>query len=330
MMKVYKISKDKLKAYLSYLLNKGYSIYGPVKTTSGDVIFSKIEDPEHFVDEKSTNGPKSVVFPEREIIFRYREGKIIEEKSDERRILFGTRTCEIEGFRMLDDVLLKGKYKDISYERKRSNSIIVNFACTKACKYGFCTTFQGPKLKNGFSLQFIDIGDDYLVEAMNEELIVPEYFTEASEEDIKKAEENINNVYKEMEQLPIKDIEKKIKFNDEIWNKLGNYCINCGACNYSCPTCFCFDVYDVKIGNEILRIREWDSCLLEGFSRLAGFNNPRKDNASRLIQRFYHKLVYHKLNYGYYLCTGCGRCIEQCPVNIDIRDVIKYFSGGEL
>lgn len=231
---------------------------------------------------------------------------------------------------MLDDVLLRGKYKDVFYENRRNNVRIVNFACSHACKYGFCTTLQGPKLNGGFSVQFIDIGDYYLAEIENEEFIVPELFKEANEEDIKKAEENVNQVFKEMEALPVKNIEKKIRYNDELWKKLGSYCINCGACNYSCPTCFCFDVHDVNIGGEILRIREWDSCMLEGFSRLTGFNNPRKNNSDRLIQRFYHKLVYHKQNYCYYLCTGCGRCIEQCPVDIDIREVIKYFGHGEV
>jgi ferredoxin len=28
-------------------------------------------------------------------------------------------------------------------------------------------------------------------------------------------------------------------------------------------------------------------------------------------------------NYDEHLCTGCGRCVVVCPVNLDIREVIK-------
>jgi ferredoxin len=38
----------------------------------------------------------------------------------------------------------------------------------------------------------------------------------------------------------------------------------------------------------------------------------------------------HKFNYfvdvfGEIACVGCGRCIRSCPVNLDIRDIIKRF-----
>jgi L-lactate utilization protein LutB len=39
-------------------------------------------------------------------------------------------------------------------------------------------------------------------------------------------------------------------------------------------------------------------------------------------QRFMHKLCYGPKNQGKFLCTGCGRCLAVCPVNIEITDVI--------
>jgi len=36
-----------------------------------------------------------------------------------------------------------------------------------------------------------------------------------------------------------------------------------------------------------------------------------------------HKYSYFVDNYDEFLCTGCGRCILVCPVNLDIREVIK-------
>jgi predicted aldo/keto reductase-like oxidoreductase len=31
---------------------------------------------------------------------------------------------------------------------------------------------------------------------------------------------------------------------------------------------------------------------------------------------------------GYFACTGCGRCIEACPGDIDIREAMKGLVNG--
>ena len=36
-----------------------------------------------------------------------------------------------------------------------------------------------------------------------------------------------------------------------------------------------------------------------------------------------HKYSYYPENYGEILCTGCGRCVMVCPVNLDIREVLR-------
>jgi len=34
-------------------------------------------------------------------------------------------------------------------------------------------------------------------------------------------------------------------------------------------------------------------------------------------------------NEGMYSCVGCGRCIEKCPMNLNIVKVIKALGEGE-
>jgi sulfhydrogenase subunit beta (sulfur reductase) len=44
----------------------------------------------------------------------------------------------------------------------------------------------------------------------------------------------------------------------------------------------------------------------------------------RVRQRFMHKLKYFVDKYDQgIMCVGCGRCVRQCPVNIDIRKVLR-------
>jgi len=40
-------------------------------------------------------------------------------------------------------------------------------------------------------------------------------------------------------------------------------------------------------------------------------------------QRVMHKFRYFVANHGQVACVGCGRCVRECPVNLDIRAVIK-------
>jgi Fe-S oxidoreductase len=36
-----------------------------------------------------------------------------------------------------------------------------------------------------------------------------------------------------------------------------------------------------------------------------------------------HKFAYLPENVGLYGCVGCGRCIQSCPVQLDIRQVLQ-------
>lgn len=118
-------------------------------------------------------------------------------------------------------------------------------------------------------------------------------------------------------------------FNDSFWMKVSERCLSCRACAYVCPTCRCFDVRDELLpsgnGRSLYeRIRCWDSCAGPVYRRVAGGHNPRDMKGERLRNRFYCKFHYYPEQYGPLACTGCGRCIDVCPVNIDISEVLGY------
>ena len=51
---------------------------------------------------------------------------------------------------------------------------------------------------------------------------------------------------------------------------------------------------------------------------------PRPTQLERFRQRFMHKLVYFPANNdGVYGCVGCGRCLQKCPIHMNIAKVIK-------
>jgi ferredoxin len=34
------------------------------------------------------------------------------------------------------------------------------------------------------------------------------------------------------------------------------------------------------------------------------------------------KFYYYPQEYGTIACTGCGRCVDRCPVNIDLTEIV--------
>jgi ferredoxin len=108
------------------------------------------------------------------------------------------------------------------------------------------------------------------------------------------------------------------------WADVEFACINCGTCTFLCPTCWCFDIQDETFGLSGVRMRNWDSCMFPLFTLHASGHNPRGKKHQRVRQRFMHKLKYFVDKYGIGVaCVGCGRCVQHCPVNIDIRQVCQ-------
>ncbi len=104
-------------------------------------------------------------------------------------------------------------------------------------------------------------------------------------------------------------------------------CLSCRICAYVCPTCRCFAVRDEALPTpgQFERIRCWDSCAGENYRRIAGGHKPRAAKGERLRNRFLCKFYYYPEQYGLdgtVACTGCGRCVDACPVNIDITEVL--------
>ena len=300
---IYKIKKDLIPKYIDYLISK-YEVWGP-KNVGRDLVFSKLNNGNEFVDGRTLLGPKEIIFPPLQKIATTLEKEII---------IFGVKSCDLMGYRMLDDVLSIDKH----YSESRKMVHFFNFVCTTPCEYGFCTTFYGPRLDD-YEMQFTDIGNYYIVESKGNEFI-NEMFENANKDDSLILDNILKEFYKKMPKLNIEGLKDRMRWDDPKYGEFAKRCISCGACNFACPTCFCFDTFD-----DDSLYKEWDSCILSGFTRMAGGANPRPTLDLRLRQRFMHKLKYHYENFSYYLCTGCGRCIETCPVKIDIRE----FIGGD-
>ncbi len=284
-------------------ISKDYETYGTIEK-DGEIVFSAIRSFDQIIDKRSRYAPKEYLISRNE--------NVLEMPKPEKKAVFGIRSCDLKGFYIMDKQIYG---KDIFYTVKRDNTLFVNFVCKEPCEGGFCSSFGGPILDD-YQIQVIPENGKYIVMASNKYDHYLEGFERIDSFDREEFNEKFNRL---MPALPVEGIENRIKWNSILWKEYASICISCGACTFSCPTCYCFDLYDT----EDQRLREWDSCILAGFTSSSA-GNIRPDLDERLRQRFYHKFVYYKKSKDVYLCTGCNRCTEDCPVDIDIKEVILH------
>ncbi|MGC8547218.1 MAG: 4Fe-4S dicluster domain-containing protein [Thermoplasmata archaeon] len=293
--------KDMAKLFKS--ISEEYDTYGTI-SEQGEIVFGQVKDFKDIVDGRSKYAPKEFLISRNE--------NILYLPKIEKKAVFGIRSCDLKGFYIMDRQIYG---KDPFYTARRDNTLFINFVCREPCEGGFCSSFGGPVLEE-YQIQVIPDGGKYFVMVSEEFEKYMKDFKVVENNEIEKLRKDFDN---KMEKLPVEGIENRIRWNSKLWKEYASICISCGACNFSCPTCYCFDLYD----REDERLREWDSCILAGFTSSSAGNN-RSELDERLRQRFYHKYVYYKKSKDVYLCTGCNRCTEDCPVDIDIKEVITH------
>lgn len=299
------------------------------------------------LDKVRTNtSSKHLVFPQTETYLKFKNQnnklslKAVKAVGDS-YVLFGVRSCDVKSFKLLDNIFLREPV-DTYYREHRDRGTIISLACSNPEDTCFCTSFgiDPASAPLGADIAAWDIGDSYIWKAISKKgqnLMenIKEFFTDTTEKDIQNLEKEKHSIQENLKELPfnnldpskIKGTQQEIFDREEVWKEFSERCLACGTCSYLCPTCHCYDLQDYKGNDHGEKFRCWDSCMSSDFTLMA-HGNPRTTQMQRLRQRFMHKLVYYPKNHeGDYSCVGCGRCVDRCPVHIDIVKIIKKLGG---
>ncbi len=326
------LSKNDVRQFLSRLAGS-CRVFAPVK--KGDCLsFEEITAADDVcLDGLNTKtSVKGWFFPQREQLFSF-NGADISEPSfpDTQRVVFAARPCDVRSLAILDHVFNGKDYQDPYYLNCRNNTVVIALGCNKPESTCFCTSTGGdPFSGEGADVLMVDVGDSYLLQAVTakgekflagtQELKPAEKPRQQEKEKIMEASRAAITSRVQPEKAK-KNLDKN--FDDPYWAQLHEKCIGCGVCTFLCPTCHCFDILDEAHGQSGERIRIWDSCMFPLFTLHASGANPRPSGKERMRQRVMHKFKYYVENNGCVACTGCGRCIRYCPVNMDIRQILK-------
>ncbi len=335
----YKILKKDQIIKLYNDLTKDYNFFAPIKEKR-NIVFRKITNPEEIVLDylNSKVPPKEILFPEKDILFEYKindnEIELEEPKNlNEQNIIFGIRPCDAHSFVLLVNFFSQGDFKDEIIINRRKNTILIGIGCNTPKSTCFCTSVEGnPFQKDYMDVFLVDLQNEYLVEGISDkgkDLIKKlSWLADAKEMDIEKAQELKKQAEESITtKLDLKDIDKILdpNFDHPIWKEVSETCIGCGTCSFLCPTCTCFDVIDENVPNKNRgrRIRIWDTCQSCLYTLHTSGHNPRNSCIQRVRNRILHKFCYYPENYGMLGCVGCGRCVQLCPVNNDLRTIIE-------
>lgn len=248
---------------------------------------------------------------------------------DAPQVVFGVRPCEARGLRALDAVLLERPPGDPYYAARRAATTLIGLACKEMGPDCFCRSLDGaPDDHSDVDLMLYEAGMGYAVQPVTARgrALLEGLELQPLEAPLRRPPIT--------EPIPVPDaLAWPPHFDDGWWETLAERCLGCRLCAYVCPTCRCYDVRDEPLpaapgAQAYERLRCWDSCAGEPYRRIAGGHNPRPTPGARLRNRFFCKFYYFPEQYGPTACTGCGRCIEVCPVGLDITEVLSHLVLG--
>lgn len=312
----YKMTHKEFDKFLNEL--KDYHIYGPVlnnkagKYSDTDLVTYKRVNAfsEMNFEVKSNYSPKEVLLPVNQTLFYFTEKAYTKPETQMKKSLVFVRSCDLHAVKRTDQIYLDNKFADVYYKERRDLIKYVVIGCAKEFDNCNCVSFESNKSDN--YAMGINLRNDYI------------------ELDIKDSEfliegEAFNNFELDyVSETTLKtNVPENVKLSQvitsDIWEEYSSRCIGCGACNLVCPTCTCFTMKDViyednkNVGE---RKRVMASCMIDGFTDMAGGHKFREDKKDRMRFKVMHKIGDFKTRFGYHMCVGCGRCDDVCPEHI--------------
>ncbi len=334
------LKKDGFDSVLAALAEQ-YRIYAPTRKvgmgrfTDTDVILYDFvtRADEIVLDKKSDYAFKEFLTPLSETLFYFTEEERKTPEIDLKPVLIFLRSCDMHAVKRLDQTFIEnGKKIDWYYQRRRDLVKYVLIGCRESFENCFCASMGSNKTEDGYLFSIESDGELFRSNVLDPDMA--KLFSSYAELE----EEVIPSFVKENEtKVTIPEVIPPEISKHPLWDEYNTRCIGCGRCNFVCPTCTCFTMQDLaysengKVGE---RRRVSASCMVNGYTDVAGGGSYRKKQGERMRFKVMHKIWTFRKRYGYDMCVGCGRCDDVCPEYISYSNIINKVneasaSGGQ-
>lgn len=320
---------------------KDFVIYAPTLMKNGgafsdtdSVHYGEIKSIDEIVfDQKSDFSFKEILLPISETLFYFTEDSVMEPVAPVRQAIIFLRSCDLHAVKRLDTMYLHNGAEDPYYKRLRDRVKFVLMGCKDSFESCFCVD-MGTNRSDDYHVSMERSEDGFKIDNKN-----PEWDELFAASCTKQADVIPSYVTETETQVNIPDSLSLDVMKSSMWKQYDSRCINCGRCNFVCPTCTCFTMQDIfytdngKVGE---RRRVWASCMTDGFTDVAGGGSYRQNNGQRMRFKVLHKVYDYKKRNGIHMCVGCGRCDDVCPEYISfshcinqLEDAMKEVTGNE-
>lgn len=283
---------------------------------------SKVEEIE--INIKSDYSFKEIILPITQTLFYYSENEIKEADIElKKRAIIFLRNCDLHAVKRLDQIYLKNGFEDYYYKRLRDKIRFAVIGCTESFENCFCVSMKS-NISKDYEMYLNIKNDRFEIDSKYKEYtdILEEYEKVDFLPDYVKE----NNVSVSICENITLDVAKS-----KMWDEYDSRCINCGRCNFVCPTCTCFtmqDIFYTDNGKAGERRRVHASCMVDEYTDVAGGGAYRKKNGERMRFKVLHKVYDYKKRNGYTMCVGCGRCDDVCPEYISYSNSINKLENA--
>lgn len=281
-------------------------------------------------DRKSDYSFKEVLLPVSQVLFYFTEDQVKEAKQKHnKRILLFLRSCDGHALKRLDEIYLRNGCEDYYYKRIRELLDIAIIGCKDSFESCFCTSMDTNRpekfevyLEADKEICYVESllsGDGEWMEARRDK----ESSNNPGEKEIKGVPSNYVQV------IVPENLDLKQTIDAPLWKEYDSRCIHCGRCNIVCPTCTCYTMQDIFYSdneNAGERRRVHASCMVDGYTDVAGGGSYRRSMGERMRFKVMHKVYDFKKRFGYHMCVGCGRCDDVCPEYISFSRCVNRLS----
>lgn len=284
---------------------------------------SSVEEME--LAQKSQHTFKEVLLPISETLFYYTEDEVKEADAPMKQAIVFLRSCDLHAVKRLDEIYLHNGAEDPYYRRLRDKIKFILIGCPVAYENCFCVD-MGSNRSEHYEASLDVKNDRYLMDCKDEKW--EGIFAEHAAEQLAVTPDHVTDT-------PVRvNIPEKLDASvarSTMWDEYDTRCIGCGRCNFSCPTCTCFTMQDIfytdngKVGE---RRRVWASCMVDGFTDVAGGGSYRQKNGQRMRFKVLHKVLDYKQRFDYHMCVGCGRCDDVCPEYISFSHAVNKLADA--
>jgi hypothetical protein len=320
---------------------------------------------------------KAFLFAAREAVARFPDPAGLPDKH-RKQVVIGAKACDLMPLRVAQKMFLEREREhahlvDPFYQTRLNDTVFVSADCPVPESTCFCNLLGiPPYVDAGSDIVLTALEDGYLVEpisAVGRGLVFgrDKPFRPASEDEVHTRERLRRQAVAKLQETNPKPWRKDLpdgidqKKDEKFWRDAGKDCVECYGCLMTCPTCFCYLLYDQGTADDrqdrqdrqehqetliaegdnnqtpdpqpltpdlepratsFDRIKVWDACYYEGYARVGGGTNARPKMWERFRNRFLCKWMNCPRDWGFHSCSGCGRCYAACMGKIDIRKIL--------